>query len=53
LFQLAPEELDFALARLAGQQAPIRQRVRRSREEIEFHLSVTGSARNVLRLMCA
>ncbi|MCD9114042.1 harpin HrpZ family protein [Pseudomonas bijieensis] len=53
LFQLALEELDFALARLAGQQAPIRQRVRRSREEIEFHLSVTGSARNVLRLMCA
>ncbi|WP_431481566.1 type III secretion protein [Pseudomonas thivervalensis] len=53
LFQLALEELDFALARLAGQQAPIRQRVRRSREDIEFHLSVSGSARNVLRLMCA
>ncbi|WP_460081249.1 type III secretion protein [Pseudomonas sp. H3_H05] len=53
LFQLALEELDSALARLAGQQPPLRQRARRSREEIEFHLSVTGSARNVLRRMCA
>lgn len=53
LFQLALEELDFALARLAGQQAAPRQRARHSREEIEFHLSVTGNARNVLRLMYA
>jgi len=52
LFQLALEQLDFALARLAGQHAPMRRRGKRSREEIEFHLSVTGSARNVLRLMC-
>jgi hypothetical protein len=53
LFQLALEELDLALARLAGQQPPMQRRGRRSREEIEFHLSVTGSARNVLRLMYA
>lgn len=53
LFQLALEQLDFALARLAGQHVTIRRRGKRSREETEFHLSVTGSARNVLRLMCA
>ncbi|WP_434560210.1 type III secretion protein [Pseudomonas sp. Z4-20] len=53
LFQLALEELDLALARLAGQHAPMLRRGRRSREEIEFHLSVTGSARNVLKLMYA
>ncbi|WP_434602149.1 type III secretion protein [Pseudomonas sp. Z4-7] len=53
LFQLALEELDLALARLSGQQPPMQRRGRRSREEIEFHLSVTGSARNVLRLMYA
>ncbi|WP_256573623.1 harpin HrpZ family protein [Pseudomonas sp. NFACC39-1] len=53
LFQLALEDLDFALARLAGQHLPTPRRGRRSREEIEFHLSVTGSARNFLRLMCA
>jgi hypothetical protein len=29
------------------------RRGRRSREEVEFHLSVTGSARNVLKLMYA
>lgn len=53
LFQLALEQLDFALARLAGQRTSMRHRAKRSREEIEFHLSVTDSARNVLRLMCA
>ncbi|MFB4391340.1 MULTISPECIES: type III secretion protein [unclassified Pseudomonas] len=53
LFQLALEQLDLALARLAGQYPATRRRARRSREEIEFHLSVTGSTRNVLRLMCA
>ncbi|MBT2340234.1 type III secretion protein [Pseudomonas fluorescens] len=53
LFQLALEQLDIALARLAGQHPAMRQRARRGRDEIEFHLSVTGSARNVLRLMCA
>lgn len=53
LFQFALEALDLALARLAGQGAPMPRRGRRSREEIEFHLSVTGSARNVLRLMYA
>lgn len=53
LFQLALEELDLALARLAGQHAPIQRRGRRNREEIEFHLSVTASTRNVLRLMYA
>lgn len=53
LFQLALEQLDFALAHLAGQHSPMRRCTKRSREEIEFHLSVTGSARNVLRLMCA
>lgn len=53
LFQLALEQLDLALARLAGQYPAARRRARRNREEIEFHLSVTGSARNVLRLMCA
>lgn len=55
LFQLALEELDLALARLTGQQeqAPMQRRGRRSRDEVEFHLSVTGSARNVLRLMYA
>lgn len=53
LFQLALEQLDLALARLAGQAPLARRRVRRSREAVEFHLSVTGSARNVLRLMCA
>ncbi|MGN8274621.1 type III secretion protein [Pseudomonas sp. SMV71] len=53
LFQLALEQLDLALARLAGQYPVARRRARRGREEIEFHLSVTGSARNVLRLMCA
>lgn len=53
LFQLALEQLDMALARLAGERMPLRRRNKRSREDIEFHLSVTGSARNVLRLMCA
>jgi hypothetical protein len=53
LFQLALEELDLALARLSGQHTPMMRRDRRSREEIEFHLSVTGSARNVLKLMYA
>ncbi|MBI6617218.1 type III secretion protein [Pseudomonas corrugata] len=53
LLQLALEELDLALARLAGQHAPMQRRGRRNREEIEFHLSVTASTRNVLRLMYA
>jgi hypothetical protein len=53
LFQLALEELDLALARLSGQHTPMMRRGRRSREEVEFHLSVTGSARNVLKLMYA
>ena len=53
LVQLALEELDLALARLSGQHTPMMRRGRRSREEIEFHLSVTGSARNVLKLMYA
>lgn len=53
LFQLALEALDQALARLSGQYPVARRRARRNREEIEFHLSVTGSVRNVLRLMCA
>ncbi|WP_233631279.1 MULTISPECIES: type III secretion protein [unclassified Pseudomonas] len=53
LFQLALERLDLALARLAGQAPLARRRGRRVGEDVEFHLSLTGSARNVLRLMCA